>query len=92
MSTIHSKRGPRATLARDNLPGPSRRRSWPRVALAFGLKRTLTGISFADAEKRLAGYRGILSTLSKEQLEAITKDDPWAGPLGSQARENPRAA
>lgn len=78
----------RETLARAFVPGPSIRRTWPAVACAYGLKRTLTGVSFEDAEKRLIGFRSsILDSVTPELLQAFKEFEERHGPryVGSNA-------
>ncbi|HYH82394.1 MAG TPA: hypothetical protein VEX86_21560 [Longimicrobium sp.] len=65
----------RVTLARGYVPGPAIRRVWPAAVCAFGLKRTLTGISFENAEKRMHAHPSLAASLSAGQIAAIKAYD-----------------
>lgn len=79
MSATDTKTSSRITRARGYLPRPSIRRAWPAVAHMYGIKRTLTGVSFEGAEARMRAYPTLLAALTPEQLAAIQElDDPWA--------------
>jgi len=75
MSAIESELCTRATFARDYVPGPSLRRRWPAVGRAYGLKRTLTGVSFDAALARMRSRPSLLSTLTPEQWEMLERYD-----------------
>lgn len=91
MSGFHTRTMPRITRARGYLPRPSIRRSWPDVARMYGVKRTLTGVSFEGAEARMRSYPTLLSSLTAQQRAALAElDDPWAP--DEHVRDDPRAA
>jgi hypothetical protein len=90
---IDSKADTRATLARDYVPGPGIRRTWPTVARAFGIKRRLTGVSFEAALERMRSRPSLLSTLTPELIQAFGEAEDLygtqlVGPLGAPLRKD----
>lgn len=92
MSTIEAGTTSRITQARGYVPRPSIRRTWPDVAYAFGIKRTLTGITFDEAIRRMRARPALFGPLTPEQIAIVQAyDGPWLGGRGASIGHDPAA-